>query len=167
MKELWIREGKQFCQRHTARWEKRITPTLVCLTQPDAPHGLFPSLLWVYFLMAPGGLADKTTCLPHPFRAIQPAHTSFPSLPPNLPLYSYFSTPPAPSTSGALPLSNSLIHVLPNPILPGQLKQLFTENTLWPPHPASSSYRRCHPSPYPTALDSSSLHLHFWSWDFC
>ena len=42
----------------------------------------FPSLLWVYFLMAPGGLADKTTCLPHPFRALNlPTQVFHPCLP--------------------------------------------------------------------------------------
>lgn len=107
-----------------------------------APLRPLSSLLWVYFLKAPGRSVYRTTCFPSHFHFFKDSH-SLPKLifHPRLPTF--------PFTNGVsqLPCSKSLTVILANPVLPGPTQAVCSSRTLSDcPHPASSSLTRCCPS---------------------
>ena len=103
MGAVWIREGKQFYEGHTARWEWRRTshmsrPTLVCCPPPTSAFSVLP---WAYFPKAPGRAAARTTCCPSQPRPSKDIHSFAWTLSPSLPLKLHFHS----STCPPLPVS--------------------------------------------------------------
>lgn len=155
MKEVWIREVKSFYEGQQVE-RRNGSHTLVCLPQP------LSSLLWAYFLKAPGKSVDRTTCFPSHPQIFKDSHI-LPKLifRPCLPTF--------PFTNGASqqPCSKSLTLILADPVLPGPTQTVFSSRTLSEcPHPASSSRTRCCPSLDPYRGWSFLLSHHPWPWDF-
>lgn len=125
----------------------------------------FPSLLWAYFLTAPGGPADRTTCIPTPSKLFNLPKQVFHPYLSTFPSTSGVSQPHLPpSTSGALTWSKSFIHILANAILPGQHTAPCQGHARTAPTQPTAAGDAT-PLHIPTALDSSSLGHYSWSWD--
>lgn len=124
---------------------------------PQWSHGLFLPALGL-FPEGTKGLVDRTTCFPSHLHPIKDIH-SFPKLVfhpclPTFPFTKDVSQPhPAPSTSGSLLLSKSLILIFAHPTVPGPTQTACLRE-----------FSLAAPLCIPTALASSSLGHYFQSW---